>query len=242
VREIGPDFWSYDRAEAFLASDAPLLVVDTDLVIRDVNPAYLRATDRTEEELLGTPVFEAFPENPGDPQAEGVAKLGASFQRVFCGGHRDHLPLQRYDIPVRATPQAFARRFWNLVNSPLRDDAGRLIGALLHVEDVTPVADLLLCFGWSSPAVLAADEHTRGLLVAALAREVLAHQQARATAEQLQQALKSRVVIEQAKGMIAGREGISVDEAFARLRRHARERGAVLSEVARAVVERGLPV
>jgi hypothetical protein len=239
---MGPDFWSYDRAEAFTASDAPLLVVDTDLVIRDVNPAYLRATDRTEEELLGVPVFEAFPDNPGDPQADGVANLGASFQRVLRGGHRDHLPLQRYDIPVRAAPQAFARRFWNLVSSPLHDDAGRVIGALLHVEDVTPVADLLLCFGWPSPAGLAVGERTWSLLVTTLAREVLGHQQARATAGQLQQALNSRVVIEQAKGVIAGREGISVVEAFARLRRYARDHGAALSEVARAVVERGLKV
>jgi response regulator NasT len=239
---MGPAFVGYDRAEAFMAADAPLLVVDSDLVIRDVNPAYLRATDRAEAELLGTPMFEAFPDNPGDPQADGVANLRASFRRVFCDGHRDRLPLQRYDIPVRASPQAFARRFWNLVNSPLRDNAGRLIGALHHAEDVTPVADLLVSYGWSSPAGLTVDEPTRGLLVAALAREVLAHQQARATARQLQQALNSRVVIEQAKGIIAGREGISVHEAFARLRRHAREHCAALSEVARAVVERGLQV
>jgi hypothetical protein len=239
---MGSGFWSYDRAEAFKASDAPLLVVDTGVVIRDVNPAYLRATDRTEEELLGAPMFEAFPDNPADPLADGVANLGASFQRVFCDGHRDHMPLQRYDIPVGEAPQAFARRFWNLVNSPLRDKAGRLIGVLHHVEDVTPVADLLVRFGWSSRSGLAVDEGSARLLVAALAREVLAHQQARATAGQLQQALNSRVVIEQAKGVIAGPEGISVDEAFARLRRHARERGAILSEVARAVVERGLRV
>jgi hypothetical protein len=239
---MGPAFRGYDRAGAFVAADAPLLVVDTDLVIRDVNPAYLRATDRAEGELLGTPMFVAFPDNPGDPQADGVANLRASFRRVFCDGHRDRLPLQRYDIPVRGAPQAFARRFWNLVNSPLRESAGRLVGALHQAEDVTPVADLLVSFGWSSQAGLAVDDHTWSLLVAALAREVLGHQQARATAGQLQQALNSRVVIEQAKGVIAGREGISVDEAFARLRRHAREHGAVLSEVARAVVERGLPV
>ena len=239
---MGPAFWSYDRADAFKASDAPLLVLDTDLVIRDVNRAYLRAMDRAEEELLGTPMFEAFPDNPGDPQADGVANLGASLERVFRRGHRDHMPLQRYDILARDAPRAFARRFWITVNSPLRDSAGRLIGALHHVEDVTAVADLLLCFGWSAPASLAVDERTWGVLVAALAREVLGHQQARATAGQLQQALKSRVVIEQAKGVIACREGISVNEAFARLRRHAREHGAVLSEVARAVVESGLTV
>ena len=34
------------------------------------------------------------------------------------------MPLQRYDIPVRDAPTAFARRFWTPVNSPLHDEAG----------------------------------------------------------------------------------------------------------------------
>ena len=59
-------------------------------------------------------------------------------------------------------------------------------------------------------------------------------------AEQLQTALDSRVVIEQAKGMVAAAEGITVDEAFARLRRYARDRNLVLRAVAQQVVSEGL--
>lgn len=59
-------------------------------------------------------------------------------------------------------------------------------------------------------------------------------------AEQLQTALDTRVVIEQAKGMVAVAEGITVDEAFARLRRYARERNLVLRSVAQQVVSEGL--
>lgn len=55
-------------------------------------------------------------------------------------------------------------------------------------------------------------------------------------AEQLQTALDTRVVIEQAKGMVAEAEGISVDEAFTRLRRYARDRNLVLRAVAQQVV------
>lgn len=62
----------------------------------------------------------------------------------------------------------------------------------------------------------------------------------RRTAEQLQEALDSRVLIEQAKGMLANENRVSVDEAFRLLRRHAREHGASLRAVARAVVELGL--
>lgn len=54
---------------------------------------------------------------------------------------------------------------------------------------------------------------------------------------QLQRALESRVVIEQAKGRIAERQGVTVAEAFAILRQRARASSRQLSEVAREVVE-----
>jgi GAF domain-containing protein len=56
--------------------------------------------------------------------------------------------------------------------------------------------------------------------------------------EQLRAALASRVAIEQAKGVLAERLGCGVDEAFVRLRRHARRHGRRLSEVA-AEISRG---
>jgi hypothetical protein len=56
---------------------------------------------------------------------------------------------------------------------------------------------------------------------------------------QLQGALDSRVVIEQAKGVLAHAWGVSVDEAFATLRKFARSRQRRLSEVAATVVREG---
>lgn len=64
--------------------------------------------------------------------------------------------------------------------------------------------------------------------------------QQRRTAEQLRQALDTRIVIEQAKGIIANAEGISVDAAFQRLRKHARDHNARIHDVAYAVVNLGL--
>lgn len=58
--------------------------------------------------------------------------------------------------------------------------------------------------------------------------------------QQLQQALTTRVVIEQAKGMVAAQRGIGVEEAFEVLRRHARDHNATLQAVAGAVVTLGL--
>ena len=53
---------------------------------------------------------------------------------------------------------------------------------------------------------------------------------------QLQEALDSRVVLEQAKGMLAERLGLTVDEAFTLLRRAARSRRMRLHDAALAVL------
>ena len=58
--------------------------------------------------------------------------------------------------------------------------------------------------------------------------------------EQLQTALNHRVIIEQAKGVLAQRGHLSMDAAFGRLRGYARNHNARLSEVARKVVETDL--
>lgn len=55
-------------------------------------------------------------------------------------------------------------------------------------------------------------------------------------AEQLQHALNSRVVIEQAKGVLAERNGVSMEAAFGALRRHARNNNFKLTDVAIGVV------
>jgi GAF domain-containing protein len=57
------------------------------------------------------------------------------------------------------------------------------------------------------------------------------------TVSQLQRALQSRVVIEQAKGLLAERLQVSMDEAFARLRSYARGHRRRLSDVANELIE-----
>lgn len=59
-------------------------------------------------------------------------------------------------------------------------------------------------------------------------------------AEQLQHALNSRVAIEQAKGVLAERANMSMDEAFAALRTHARTHNLKLTDVAIEVVRGSL--
>ncbi|WP_213817040.1 GAF and ANTAR domain-containing protein [Glaciihabitans sp. dw_435] len=63
-----------------------------------------------------------------------------------------------------------------------------------------------------------------------------------ATNDQLQRALGTRILIEQAKGILAQRHGLSVDAAFSRLRNHARTNRARLHDIADGVINQGLIV
>ena len=58
-----------------------------------------------------------------------------------------------------------------------------------------------------------------------------------AFASQLESALESRVVIEQAKGIVAERNRINVDDAFNLIRRFTRTHNHLLSETARRIID-----
>jgi GAF domain-containing protein len=105
------------------------------------------------------------------------------------------------------------------------------VGALnlFHTEPAaSATTDLML-------AQALADVATIGLLQArALNRDTL-------LAEQLQGALNSRVILEQAKGVVAEQRSVDPAEAFVLLRDHARAHHLRLSDYARAVVDKSAP-
>jgi AmiR/NasT family two-component response regulator len=68
-----------------------------------------------------------------------------------------------------------------------------------------------------------------------------AAEESRLLTEQLQYALNSRVIIEQAKGVLAQHSRLDMHDAFAELRRYARNHNTRLVDVARAVADRTLP-
>lgn len=93
-----------DHAALFAATPSPYLVLDPDLVIVDVNRAFLEATGRSRQDLVGQHIFEAFPDNSGDPEADGVRNLDASLRRVLATRKPDTMALQKYDIPALSGP------------------------------------------------------------------------------------------------------------------------------------------
>ena len=74
------------------------LVLDPQRRIVAGSDGYLSATMTERTEILGRPLFDVFPDNPDDPTADGVAKLGASLERVAEHLHADTMDDQKYDI------------------------------------------------------------------------------------------------------------------------------------------------
>lgn len=110
--------------------------------------------------------------------------------------------------------------------------AGRTLGAL-NLYDVVPRQ-------WSDTEL----ERARVLADMATGYVLSASQleQERRTNEQLQLALDNRVLIEQAKGILAAQHGVSVSQAFERLRHYARSHNAPIRAVADAVVNLNLQI
>jgi PAS domain-containing protein len=121
----------------FELADQPLLLIDPGpgLHIVDVNKAYAAATMIKPGKVAGEKIFDVFPDNPGDPFADGVANLYDSLRIVAETGRSHVMPIQRYD--VRDAAGRFVRRYWQALNSAILDEAGNVAFILHSVTDVT---------------------------------------------------------------------------------------------------------
>lgn len=125
-------------AGLFAAAPAPFLILRPDaphFTIADVNDAYLAATMRTREDLVGRAMFDAFPDNPDDPAANGVKNLRASLERALVLRQFDVMDVQKYDIV--GPKGTFEERWWKPANAPVVDVNGNVVAIIHHVADVT---------------------------------------------------------------------------------------------------------
>lgn len=125
----------------------------------------------------------------------------------------------------RFGPEALAAGFHSTHALPLRL-RGTVIGALnlFHSESgEMPQDDVEAAQALADIATIAILSHR-------------AADEAQVINQQLNHALNSRIVIEQAKGMVAERENIDMEQAFSRLRSHARNHNLRLDDVARDVI------
>ena len=116
-----------------------LLSPTPEATILAVNDAFLQASGRTREELVGVSLFVAFPRNPDDPADTGETDLRRSLSRVVATGQPDLLPAQRYPIPVILPngETGFEERFWSAVSTPIFGADGGILCISHMTNDVT---------------------------------------------------------------------------------------------------------
>jgi GAF domain-containing protein len=126
----------------------------------------------------------------------------------------------------RFAPRAIDLGFRSVHCLPMRL-RGRTIGALnlfRAKEGILSVEDVVVAQGLADIATIAILQHQSSL-------------DARVLNDQLSNALNSRIIIEQAKGMISQATSCDMDQAFARLRAHARNHNLGLTFVAVSIVD-----
>jgi len=151
--------------------------------------------------------------------------------------YRTGRPVVNHDLATvdgrwpRFTTEAIALGFHSVHALPMRL-RGTVIGALnlLHLEpgEMQP-ADVHAAQALADVATIAILQHRAAL-------------EAQLMNERLQDALNSRIAIEQAKGMVAEHDGLDMENAFAKLRNHARNHNLRLVEVAQDIVRGTLAV
>jgi GAF domain-containing protein len=126
----------------------------------------------------------------------------------------------------RFAPKALEAGFTSVTAAPLRLH-NQVIGALNLFRD--------------QPGPLDESQFRLGQALADTATIGVLHQRAvsehMTVSAQLQAALDSRIIIEQAKGFLAHRHGTGVEEAFTLMRRYARDHRMRLTEIARQVLQ-----
>ncbi|MEO5681716.1 MAG: PAS domain S-box protein [Chitinophagaceae bacterium] len=111
------------------------LVLLPDFTIATASNAYLIATMTERESITGRSLFEVFPDNPADKDADGVLHLKASLNYVLQHRKPHAMAVQKHDI--RRPDGVFEVRYWSPVNSPVFNAQKELIYITHYVADVT---------------------------------------------------------------------------------------------------------
>jgi GAF domain-containing protein len=208
------DFDVVDLLDRLVAACVSLLGVTAAGLLLDDQKGNLAVVASSSEE---TRLLEVYQLQSDEGPCLDCVRTGNAVTSADLG-----LDIERWPLFV---PAALAAGFRSVTAVPLRLREARIGG--LHLfsrlpgqlgEDDQRLAQAL------------ADVATIGIL-----QQRSAHRSSM-IAEQLQHALNSRVVIEQAKGVLAERHGVDMNAAFASLRRHARNHNHKLTQTALAVV------
>ena len=154
------------------------------------------------------------------------AEQGPCLDAFHSGERVAHENLQSGGRWPRFSMVALEAGFQSVFAMPLRLRE-RTVGALnVFSAERTPMSeeDVLIVQAFADLAAISVVQHR-------------AASEAQLINEQLAKALTSRILIEQAKGVIFERAGVDMAEAFIRLRKYARDHNLLLTDVAQAAID-----
>ncbi|MEC4814702.1 MAG: PAS domain-containing protein [Scytonema sp. PMC 1069.18] len=132
-----PDFRSL-----FEASPGLYLALTPDLTIAAVSNAYLQATMRKREEILGLLIYELFTDTSNAAAAD-VLNLKDSLEDVLKNQNSNTMPLGEYSIFYSKNQEnKIEERYWQPVNYPIFGADGEMTYIIHCLEDVTQVVRL----------------------------------------------------------------------------------------------------
>jgi GAF domain-containing protein len=209
------DYDVVDLLHRLVACCVDLLGVSAAGLLLDDQRGNLAVMATSSEE---TRLLEIFQIQSNEGPCLDCVRGGAPVTSADLGADRSRWPL--------FVPVALQAGFRSVTAVPLRLRSQTIGGLNLFQAAAGPVpaADQLL-------AQALADVATIGIL------HERSHHESALVASQLQHALNSRVVIEQAKGVLAERDQVEMDVAFAALRGYAREHNRKLTDVAVGVAD-----
>lgn len=107
-----------------------------EFTIVEVSDEYNQATLTQREIIIGSPLFEIFPDDPNDMYADGVDNLSASFRVVLETKQSHEMAIQRYPVPEPGTGR-FIEKFWAPVNKPviINDEVVYIIHSVTDVTE-----------------------------------------------------------------------------------------------------------
>jgi PAS domain S-box-containing protein len=135
------DLSSVDFKSIFEALPDLYMILDLDFRIVNISDAYSQSTLVRRNDVVGRGIFEVFPDNPDDPNANGVEQLRASLLKVLNYKVSSTMSMQKYDIR-KQNGSGFEVRYWSPKNLPVIDSKGNLTYIIHKVEDVTEFVKL----------------------------------------------------------------------------------------------------
>lgn len=114
-----------------------VLLPDTGFTVVAASEAYLSVAQVQRTDIIGSSLFDIFPDEPTADSSGTLHTLRRSLEQVVATGSPHTMPVQRYDLPILGQDGELGERYWTPLNVPVFKSDGTLLYIIHRVEDAT---------------------------------------------------------------------------------------------------------